>query len=459
MAILISPSVQAWHSTQLVRKTVVSWNDTATMQFLRDTSFYSQGWDTLQQVKFWRDVINLTSDTCIINIASCRKPVEKVSRSVWMGQTETEKNCFKDSLCSAWCLDYGTNLYVTAGKGEFYEVKKTLPLISQAIEVFDDNSCDPWYAQAILLIESPGKMKTKSYVGASGPFQLMPSVARRYGLRVTRYVDDRSDLKKSAKAASRLINTSCVPYIRSFLDSRGVQYKQTDLWFRLLVLHAYHAGAGNVRCVIDAINPRAGGVDLIQKVWQTTCGGFKNESQNYSQIALASLFNFDQLIQQNGDTVFLVRGDKLMHEYQRFRRSMKAYEAYDYMQQTLAAYEKDFIDEMIPYDHFMKRIAIIRKEFTRLAAAVTHSSKDVVLKTYPASEDHITAMANELTKRRRYEDAIRLLRLNLDLHPESAAVSDSLAKTYRLSGNPKMADIYSRRATTQTGKDTGRGTN
>jgi hypothetical protein len=366
-----------------------------------------------------------------------------------MGQTESEKTCYKDSVCDIHKLEQGADIFITAGKGEFYEVKKTLPLISTAIQAFEEAGCDPWYAQTILLIESPGKLKQKSYVGASGPFQLMPSVARRYGLRVTKYVDDRSDIRKSARAAARLISTSCIPYVRKFLEGHCVDYQETDLWFRLLVLHAYHAGAGNVRCVIDQLKPSSGGVRLMQQVWRTTCGGFKNESQNYSQIALASILNFSELIGMDGDTVYLVRGDKLMHEYRQFRRSMKPYEAHEFLQATLAAYEKDFIDEMIPYDDFMERISNVRSGFTELANLMRPGREEVVLKTYPADEKHITAIAAELTKRRRYEDAVRLLRLNLDLHPSSPEITDRLAKNFLLMGDRKMAEAYARRASTE----------
>ena len=423
---------------QVVNKVVIGYKDTVPLHFLHDTTMYSQGWDTLPQTVFWRDVINLTSDTCIINVAYCRKPVNKINRNIWMNQSEPQKLCFKDSVCRIYGLDSATNLYVTAGKGEFYEVKKVLPIISQAITAFQKNNCDPWYAQAILLIESPGKSKSKSYVGANGPFQLMRSVAIRYGLRVNKNIDERSDLVKSAKAASSLIKTACIPYIKKFLNEKGVPYNETDLWFRLLVLHAYHAGAGNVRCVIDAINPTEGGVALFTKVWQTTCGGFKNESQNYSQIALASLMNFDQLISENADTVFLIKGDQFMRGYN--RKALKPWEAYEYLSKGIRNYERDFIDEMIPYDYFMKRIGTIRKELTLIASSVT--DKNINLKKYPASEEHLLNLAAELTKRQRYEDAIRVLKLNLDINPSSVTAYENISRLYRLTGDKKNAAFY-----------------
>ena len=419
-------------ATQVVVKTVITAKDTLRLQFLRDSSLYKEGWDTLAQARFWRDVISMSSDSCIINVASCRKPVDIVSRSIWMNQTESEKDFFKDSVCVANCLDSATNLYVTAGKGEFYEVKKTLQDISKAITVFEEQDCDPWYAQAILLIESPGKSKARSYVGAGGPFQLMKSVAKRYGLRITKTHDDRSDLEKAGRVAAKLLKAGCIANVKKYLDERGIVYKETDIWFRLLVLHAYHAGAGNVHCVINALNPSQGGVQLFQQIWQTTCGGFKNESQNYSQIALASLVNFDQLVQQDGDTVFLVQGDKYLRKYH--RKGLKPWEAYESLTNILRHYEQDFIDDMISYDYFMKRVNAIRKEYTYIASSVTNSDKEISLRKYPASEEHLNQLAASLTKRQRYEDAVKMLKLNLDMNPDSPAIQDSLEKAMRMSG-------------------------
>lgn len=425
----------------VVEKTVVTWNDTLKLQFLHDPSMYSGGWDTLAQSRFWREVINMTSDSFLINVAYCRKPITKVNRLVWMNQTEPEKICYKDSLSVVHCVDSSGMLYVTSGKREFYEVRKTLSSISESIKIFEEQDCDPWYAQTILLIESPGKNKAKSSVGAGGPFQLMAGVARKYGLRVTKTVDDRSDLQKSAKAAARLIRSSCVPSIINMLEERNISYRQEDLWFRLLVLHAYHAGAGNVRCVINSLNPTEGGVGLFQQIWQTTCASFKNESQNYSQIALGALLNFDALIQRDGDTVFLVQGDKHLRSFS--RKNFNTLESYDYLSMCLKEYESDFIDGVIPYDYFMARVGKIRKEFAHLATVVSKSDKEVVLKKYPAEESHINEIASALTRRQRYEDAILMLKINLDMHPDSPAVYDSLARAYRLSGDKKMAEVYS----------------
>ena len=126
---------QVTGSSQVVEKTVISYNDTVKLNFLHDPSIYTEGWDTLNQTRFWREVINLTSDTCIINIASCRQPLSKVCRGEWMQLTEDEKKFIKDSLTCVNQLDGSSTLFVTSGKEEFYELKKVLPEISKAINV------------------------------------------------------------------------------------------------------------------------------------------------------------------------------------------------------------------------------------------------------------------------------------------------------------------------------------
>src|SRR5690554_8012570 len=80
----------------------------------------------------------------------------------------------------------------------------------------------------------------------------------------------------------------CIPEAKVILDRHGIAYHENDLWFRLFVMHIYHAGAANVSGVVNKINPSTGGMDLIQAMWVTENGRFRNASQNYTQIALRS---------------------------------------------------------------------------------------------------------------------------------------------------------------------------
>jgi hypothetical protein len=88
----------------------------------------------------------------------------------------------------------------------------------------------------------------------------------------------------------------CIPELKMILDSLNVQYNETDLWFRLLVMHTYHAGSGNIRSVLYTIRPTEGGIPLIFTVWKTTSGSFQNASQNYSQVLINALREFHAII-------------------------------------------------------------------------------------------------------------------------------------------------------------------
>lgn len=277
--------------------------DTTTHQFVVSDHIFEYRWDTLAQPTFWKQVMSTDQDSCIINIAATRKILGKESFIKWKAQTEPQKDRYKDSVRKHYGLADDTKIYVTSGKRQFYQIEKVMPSISRAIEVFEENDTDPWYAQAILLIESPGKIQY-SNVGAYGPFQLMKSVARSHGLRVDKYVDERKDFNKSAKGAAHLLRTTCIPEAKRILDKHNLTYNESDLWFRLFVLHIYHAGAGNINGLLTSISPEEGGQSLITTMWQSEWGGFKNASQNYSQVALASLLKLQDLIYQKCDYIF-----------------------------------------------------------------------------------------------------------------------------------------------------------
>jgi len=273
-------------------------NDTTNTRYMGNPSLYIERWDTLAQPHFWKKIMQLSPDSCVINIAKNRTIVSQFSIDDWNKNSDDEKDLYRDSVRFAHQLTEDDKIYMTTGKSDFYAFDLVLPSISKGVEVFHQEEVDPWYAQAILLIESPGKI-AHSNVGAYGPFQLMPSVARSHGLRVDKYVDERKDFVRSAEGASSLIQSTCLPHARRLLNERNISYQENDLWFRLFVLHIYHAGASNVNAVLDAIQPTEGGPQLIQQMWQTSAGKFKNASQNYSQLALAALLILEELLLEN----------------------------------------------------------------------------------------------------------------------------------------------------------------
>ena len=421
----------------LVEKTVISFKDTSKMKFVSDPVFYSQGWDTLAQPRFWQKIMRLPADSCLVNIAACRTPLQVIDTRSWFQQNEEEKTCYKEGLCVNNSLTLNTPIYVTTGKREFYEIKKTLPKINTAVDIFVNNNVDPWYAQTILLIESPGKLTAKSSVGAFGPFQLMKSVAVKQGLTVNRSRDDRSDLNKSARAAAKFLHTVCIPNIKSTLNKNGIKYNETDIWFRLLVLHAYHAGSANIAGVIEATGMKKGGTELITKIWQTEYKSFKNQSQNYSQIALAALLSFDELINENKDTVYLVQGDWMMSQYKKVKNPV---EAANWLQKAITSYEDDLVDGMVNIDYFLAKIKKIQTDLGTLA----DENKDLKYSDikYPNNELRMISMGNQLLRKRESDAAIKLMKFNINSFPASAETYDVLSRAYKMNGNKMMAEKY-----------------
>lgn len=261
--------------------------------YIFDRSLYSLKLDTLAQVKFWRNIMKLNEDSAIINFASSRDVIQKISIRDWNLKSDSLKKYYRDSVRFANSLDTTHRVLITTGKKFFYDFSKTSLNFQKGIHCFVENNVDPWFAQAILLIESPNKLQ-KSNAGAYGSFQLMKDVARLYGLKVNKTIDERADFERSAFAASSLIRTVCIPKAHKMLGSLGItNYSESELWFKLLVMHIYHAGAYNVQSALLTFMPTEGNMDLIYNLWQAQTGRFKSASQNYSQLVLAAMFEMN----------------------------------------------------------------------------------------------------------------------------------------------------------------------
>ena len=265
---------------------------------------FEERWNLLPQMNYWKIVMQLSPDSCVISRGHDKKIIQIISSKEWKTYTTKEqKEEAKEKLKKELNLPQDEILNVVIGKSDFYLFETVYPYLTKGVEAFEKFNVDPWYAQAILLIESPGQLK-KSSTGAYGPFQLMPDVARAQGLTVNDRIDERKDFQKSAFGAARLISRICIPEARKILSSYGIAYTETDLWFRLFVMHIYHAGAGNVKAVVQAIQPKKGGKELITAMWKTKAASFGNSSQNYSQVALAAQLILHDLIYNKCDEIY-----------------------------------------------------------------------------------------------------------------------------------------------------------
>lgn len=265
-------------------------------------SIFQDRWDILPQPQFWKQIMLLSPDSCLVNVASNRVVLKKMSIKDWNAQSEEQKSQLKTKLKTEFGINQNEKVFVTTGKNDFYKFKEVYPSLSKGVAAFEKFGVDPWYAQAILLIESPGQLK-KSVSGAYGAFQLMPDVARAQGLTVNATVDERKDFERCAYGSARLLSRVCIPEARKILDKHNLTYNENDLWFRLFVLHVYHAGAGNVAAVMNKIQPKIGSQQIILDMWQNTAGGFGNNSQNYSQLALAAQLILHDMVYEQCDEI------------------------------------------------------------------------------------------------------------------------------------------------------------
>ena len=263
---------------------------------------FKERWDQLPQTQFWKKIMLLTPDSCLVNIASSRVILKKICLKDWMLQSDIEKEKTKVNLRLEFGLNKDETIYVTSGKSDFFKFTKVYPSLSKGVAAFEKFGVDPWYAQAILLIESPGQLK-KSISGAYGAFQLMPNVARAQGLTVNNTIDERANFERCAYGSARLIQKICIPEAKNILAPYSLKYNETDLWFRLFVMHVYHAGAGNVAAVIAKIQPKIASKQIILDMWQNTGGGFGNNSQNYTQLALAAQLIIHDMIYKECDEI------------------------------------------------------------------------------------------------------------------------------------------------------------
>lgn len=427
------PIVLSHFDSMLVKKVVATKEDTSKMYFVDNHKLKSERWDQLAQPAFWKKIICLSPDSCIVNIADTRESLAQVPYNDWKLISEAELTRNKSKIREQYNIEAERELYVTSGKRDFFEHRKTMMYLSKAVGYFKEYGVDPWYAQTILLIESPGKNKSVSYAGANGPFQLMKSVAVKYGLVVNASRDDRTDLKKASYASSQLLSKICIPLVKKMLNSRNIPFNETDTWFRLLVMHSYHAGAGNVSCALNKINPTTGGQELIIKLWKTEACGFKNESQNYSQLALAALLNFQDLIDSEGDTVFTVYG--LRYESKIKRNQLRTLSKEDQLINCIQKYESDLVDGIIDFSYFQSKTSNLKQQLAQLSSS---SGK----LTYPQNEAHYIHLATQLMHKRMNEEAVVILKANLDAFPSSSATADSLSKVYRKLGKIELSQKY-----------------
>lgn len=267
--------------------------------YVSDSSHYHLKLDTLKQIKFWRSVMVLSPDSSFCYTLPNRNMICVQRTKDVNVLNSNEFNAYKDHLRAFYEIDTSLKIVYRSGLKDFYNFNAIDAYLNTAISEYVKLGVDPWYAQTILMIECPNYNQF-SVSGAYGPFQLMPGVARRFGLVVSKSRDDRKDITLSAQASACLIETIAIPHAHRILNLHNItttKQTESEYWFKLLVLHIYNAGAYTVEQAMQTIQPKTGDIQLIFNLWYAKAGKFQNASQNYSQLAIAAWFELDQRIQ------------------------------------------------------------------------------------------------------------------------------------------------------------------
>ena len=84
--------------------------------YIFDMSLYVYNVDTLPQVKFWRQIMNLHHDSSLLCLASDRNIIKKLANKDWDTKHDTIKKHFKDSIRTSKNLDSTHRILLTGGK-------------------------------------------------------------------------------------------------------------------------------------------------------------------------------------------------------------------------------------------------------------------------------------------------------------------------------------------------------
>ena len=58
----------------------------------------AEGWGDLAQPKFWKQIMTLSPDSCLINIARTREVIARMSVVAWNLKSDDDKDQYRDSI-------------------------------------------------------------------------------------------------------------------------------------------------------------------------------------------------------------------------------------------------------------------------------------------------------------------------------------------------------------------------
>ncbi len=124
----------------------------------------------------------------------------------------------------------------------------------------------------LVMVESMFNVNAISSAGASGVWQFMPATGRKYGLHVTRGVDERNDPVMATYAAARMLKND---------------YDIVGTW--PLAINSYNSGRGNLERAIATLGTH----DMVKIIRKYRVGSYAFASRNYYPEFLAACVAYD----------------------------------------------------------------------------------------------------------------------------------------------------------------------
>lgn len=204
----------------------------------------------------------------VLNLPATSEEEERTSaarRSLRAGERPAKPFTFDIPIVRNAPVDRWIDYFTGPGRANFaIWLSRGGRYIKRFREIFKDNNL-PQDLAYLSLIESGFSLRARSRAGATGPWQFMAATARRSGLKINRYVDERRHPIKATHAAVSLLSAL---------------YKEFGQWD--LALAAYNSGENRIRRALRRTGRKT--------FWALTrTRHIPNETKNYVPKYLAGL--------------------------------------------------------------------------------------------------------------------------------------------------------------------------
>ena len=110
--------------------------DTNQFTFVGTPDLFQEKWDTLAQPNFWKIVMNMPPDSCLINVAKTRQVLKRESVKNWNRLTDSQKDEARTELRKLHNLPPDTRIFMTTGKNDFLNLPMFIRVFQKPLKFF-----------------------------------------------------------------------------------------------------------------------------------------------------------------------------------------------------------------------------------------------------------------------------------------------------------------------------------